>query len=241
MPPKQKRRIRRSRGSRRSMAMVQYIPRPPSYRGSNSEIRVYRFQRTYVVNAGLETYALSPTKFGFLTSICTTQNSLVTGWWETVQLFGISMWANPPSDGSSVFVSIIANNGTGVTGQAGDDVPATGTSSGMTITAYAKKRFTPKMQAGQPQSCITTNNNAMVVLSIASNNPNAANGVVSSLTIDIFGRFTASNDARSSSNTLSIASGILSNIYYMALDNTAGGNLAMSNLLKPDYTLSTTT
>jgi len=241
MPPKQKRRIRRGRGPRRSMAMVQYIPRPPPYRGNNSEIRIYRFQRTYIVNAGLEVYNLSATKFGFLTSICTTTNSQVTGWWETVQLFAISMWANPPSDGSSVFVSVIANNGAGITGQSGDDIPVTGTSSGMTVTAYCKKRFTPRFQAGQPQSCTTSNTNSMVTLSIASNNPNAANSVVSSVTIDVLGRFTASNDARSTNNVLTVATGTLSNIYYMALDNAAGGNLSISNLLKPDFTLNTTT
>jgi len=240
MPPKKNSRRfgRRPRKNRNSVAM---IPRPPPYRGSNSEIKRYRFVRTYTVNAGLEIYNISPSKLGFLTSFCTVANTTVTGWWETCQIMSITMWANPPPDGSNMFVSIIANNGTGTTGQAGDDIPATGTSSGLTVPAYARKRFTPNMQAGQPQACATTNTNTIFVLSISGGNANAANSVVSAVTIDLVARFTASNDNRVSSNTATVGVGTLGAIYYMALDNAGGGNASMSNLLKPDYSLVTTT
>jgi len=241
MPQTKSRGKRRSRKNGRSMAMTKWIPHPPAYVANLIVHRRFRFTRSYQVNAGLETYNISPAKIGQLVGICTTVNSVITGLFEQAIIHRVEMWASPPTDGSQVYVSCICNGNT--YGLLGADKTFSDVTIGMTEPAYVKNNFRAlSAQSGQPQPTNSTNNTTWFTLNINGRNPNAANSVVAYVTIDIVGTFFMSNDARNANNTNSIVNGLaLTSLVYLALDNTGGGNLSQSNLLLPDPSLVTIT
>jgi len=198
--------------------------------------KTWLFQRQYIVNAGLETYNISPAKLGMLFAICTTTNSVITGLFEYFKIKEIEMWATPPSDGSVVDISLGFNGNT--LGQLGDDKFVRDQTSGTNRNAYIRKNLKGSdMQAAQNQNCLTTFNTTLFTLNIAGTNSAAANSVTSVVTIALRGVGKLSNDVRTSGNTTTIAAGIQTDVCYSALDNSAGGTLSISNLLLPPGTL----
>jgi len=198
--------------------------------------KTWLFQRQYIVNAGLETYNISPAKLGFLFAIVTATNATITGLFEYFTVKQIEMWATPPSDGSVVDISLGFNGNT--LGQLGDDKFVRDQTSGTNRNAYIKKKLKGSdMQAAQAQNTNSTFSTTLFTLNIAGTNSAAANSVTSVITIALRGVGKLSNDIRTSLNTTTIAVGGLSDICYSALDNSGGASLSSSSLLLPPLTL----
>jgi len=221
------------------------IPRPPRYNANI--VFTHRFRYNYQLrnNTGLVSTLINAAKLGGLVSFSNVANTSVQQAFEQVQIRTIELWGCPPDDGSTCFVSIVANNGTGSSNQTGDNKAVSETSIGSTIPSYVKKVFSDRrgrytFAAGAPQGCNTANNTTLFTLNIAGTNTDAANAAHCNVICDIVLECTMSNDQRNTNNTISAGVVALPNIYYLALDNQGGGNASNGSLWVPDLSLFTT-
>jgi len=198
---------------------------PPQYDANTTVSRIYRF-----INSGSAgSFVITACKLGALQTICTTTNSVVTQLFEAVRVRRIEVWASPvvatpvPVNVSCIF----AGSALGV---AGNDITVSDMSIGTTRPAYICAIPPRNSQASQWQSCdTTTGSNTFFRLVLPA-------GAV----IDVHLSLRTTNDTRSTNNTVTVVTGVLTTMYYLALDNGAGGTGATGNILTPDPSLVTT-
>lgn len=216
--------------------MIMVEPRshhPPPYQ-SNVVLhkKKFRFVDT-LSSAAPHTFTISASKLCALVSMCTVVNSTVVQWFETVRVHYVEVWGNPQSSASGVnytSITTVGVNYDGVNTGAGSDNQMTDTALGSNGIAHVKLRPKKATQADQWQSGQT----------------NVGTGVLFTITcaaqslIEVCVSLATTANARSTNNSLTIVSGALGVVYYMALDNTAGSGLSSSNSLTPDPALNTT-
>ncbi len=208
----------------------QHLP-PAPYSPNIIVSTKFRFRAN--VSAGSASYVITPAKLCSLQVICTTVNSLATQFYEAVRLRRVTVYGMSSSTGvMEVFVTC---PGTAL-GIQGRDMVKSDISLGQTFIAKTELKLSPATQAGQWQSGSTaTGTNTMFTVGYTLDGTTTAQFIVE---VDVALRVT--QDIRTSNNTVSIASGSLTGVYYLALDNAAGGTGAIGNNLKPDGDLVTT-
>lgn len=217
------------------MVVAKPIPHPPTYTNNTRVRRFFRFQYLYTASTGLATFNISPAKIGCLQVIGTSATTAV-GLYEYGRIKKIKMWASPPTDGTVVNISLVANSGT--TGTFGNDVTRSAQTIGMTEPAFLMIKPKSNTQSGQFQSLSTTNNVTWFTINVNGTNPGV--GSTSVVTLDLDVDLYMSNDSRTSGNSVTLTTSSLGAIYYLALDNPGGASLSGGSLWIPDRGLVTT-
>jgi hypothetical protein len=208
-----------------------------SYQNNSDVSRAFDFFYVYSLASGVQTFSITASKLCALQSVCTVQNTSVTQFFEQVRIRKIELLCNPPPDGTMVNISV-SYPGTAL-GAIGNDRVCASTTVGMTVPAYVSLRPGPRNQAGDWQIGNTNNGTSTLFqLQVAATNPTASTNVTVCCKVHCCLRMT--HDARTTNNTVTVASGILTGFYFLALDNPAGGVGSGGNLWVPDHTVVTT-
>jgi len=188
-------------------------------------------QMRFIDSAGTFTTSTSPAiisaaKLCSLRATVTTTNATATQDYEAVRLRRIRLWAWPPAVGTPASVSITAEGA--ALGVQGNHRTVSDTSMSLDIPAFAQFNFNSAMQAGQWQTGDTSlGANALFQLTMPA-------GAV----IEIVAEFRESRNIRTTGNTFTITTGILTDRFYACLDNTTSiGAGSSGNTLIPDPTL----
>jgi len=193
-------------------------------------VKKFRFQG----GAGTAgTYNISPCKLcGFIT-LCTVGSTQATQYFDAVRLIAVELWSGPDTAASvPTTVSVIFNGN--AAGLLGSDVSFSDTSIGSTRVAHVKAQPPTQSQAAQWQSGVTNSPGSNLLFSIA---------IPEYAVIDITADFSVPSQLRTSLNTIALsgATAVLTGVYYLALDNNAGGGLSVGSALPPaDQLLPTT-
>ncbi len=201
---------------------------PPAYRGNVYFTKRFRF----VASASGTAQAITPAKLGVLVGVCTTLNATVTGLFEQVRVKAIYMWAGP-NTATLTPVQLSVSFPGSVAGAVGANETFSDVSVGATRVAHVCGKPDPMSQSAQWQNCGTggaPGTSGLFFLTYAQ-------GTVIDVVMDV----ALTNDARSSGNTVAVTTGVLTQLYYLALDNPAGGTGASGSTLVPDTSLITTT
>jgi len=201
-------------------------PQPPRYISNAFVSKTFRFTCT---SAGF--YTITPCKLGALVVIGTAVNSAATQLFDAVKIRKVCIWAgqNPSGTGSPVTVSCSWSGS--IAGIMGDQKVDSDTSIGADRVAYISSKPPKNSQAAQWQSTDTAGIGTNTIFQL-----NLPLGAVIDLHLNLRCTFTT----RASANTITLAAVVVSQLYYLALDNTAGTTGSQSNSLKPDSTLITT-
>jgi len=190
----------------------------------------FRFQ----VSAGFGgTFSFAACKLCALISTCTVNSTQATQYFDAVRLISIEIWAGlDTAAGVPTTVSLIFNGN--VPGTLATDASYSDTSIGATRVAHIKASPPTQSQAAQWLSGATNSPGTNQLFSIA---------VPEYAVIDITGEFTVPSQIRTSNNTVALSGGtaVLTGVYYLALDNNAGGVLSVNSYIPPaDLLLPTT-
>lgn len=212
------------------------IPHPPSYVNNSIVSRRYRFQNTYTASAGLLVYTITPSKLCALQVIGTVVNTTAAQLFEAVRVRSVEVWASPGVDGNIYDISVVFP-GTAL-GIQGPDRSLSAQTIGVSVPAYVKLKPGKETQAAQWLAG-RTDVGIQTLFLINISGSSATGGTNITIDVNLALRMTA--DARTTNNTVPLTTVALSAMYYLALDNPAGGTGSSTNLLIPDRTLVTTT
>jgi len=228
-------RARRSRSGPtvRTMMRADHLsnPRPLPFTTALHVTKKFRFSGA-ANTAGL--YQISPCKLCALISTCTVTSTQATQFFDAVRLISVEIWAGQDTGLSNqpTTVSVIFNGNTA--GILATDASFSDTSIGATRVAHVKASPPTQSQAAQWQSGVTNGPGNNLLFSIF---------IPEFSVIDITVDLTVPSQVRTSNNTVTLsgATAVLTGVYYLALDNNAGGGLSAGSALPPaDQLLPTT-
>jgi len=200
-------------------------PQPPKYR--SNLVTTKRFRFTNGSNPG--TYVITAAKLGALISIGTVLNTFVTQFFDTVRLISVELWA--PSSSTFVPAQVSVEFTGSIAGVVGSQIAHSDMSIGSTRVAHVKASPHPLSQAAQWQPCDTAGLGSNTLFKIII--PNNA-------VIDVTVELTVPSDPRTTNNFSTVTTAVLGEIYYLALDNSAGSSGSVLSNLTPDASLNTT-
>jgi len=212
---------------RRSTPIVQSPRESPGEYTANLHIfKKFRFI------SGTGDFSITPAKLGSLICTAVTTTSL-SQWFDGIRIIVVQMWA-PATSATSYAGSI--NFGSVAAGNMGPNIVKSSTAIGTTHNLHVKRSPDPHSQAAQWQNCNINNTTAQQTI-LSLHVPNAATVVEVSL------EATNTNDARTSTAAAVTVTGPATThqVYWMALDNSAGGTGSSTNLIIPDASLITIT
>jgi len=197
---------------------------PPPYVSNLVVHKTFRFIATAAA-----AYPISPSQLCSLMVIGTTTNTSATMLFERVRLRCVEMWAAPAtaSLGTPVQISV-AFSGTGG-GTQGNDVIHSDTSIGLTRVAHVRAKPPIGTQTAQWSNGDTVGTGINTLFTVV-----VTVGTVIDVTVDL----ACTNDTRVANNTVVLTTVALSQLYYLALNNSAG---AGASTMAPDASLITTT
>jgi len=207
-------------------------PRPMPLGTALHVTKKFRFQGGSATSG---TYNISPCKLCALISTCTVVSTQATQYFDAVRLISVEIWALDTSAagaGLPSTVSVIFNGN--AAGLLGTDISYSDTSIGTTRAAHVKASPPTQSQTAQWQSGVTNSPGSNLLFSIA---------IPEFAVIDITAEFSVPSQLRTSLNTVTLsgATAVLTGVYYLALDNNAGGGLSVGSALPPaDQLLPTT-
>lgn len=230
-----KRRGRRRPASRTigTMMRVDHLTNPRPLPFTTAMVVTKKFRFSGGTGAG-GTYNFAPCKLCALISTCTVVSTQVTQYFDAVRLISVEIWAGQDTGLSNqpTTVSVIFNGN--VPGILGNDASFSDTSIGATRVAHVKASPPTQSQAAQWLSGATASPGTNQFFSIA---------IPEFSVIDITAELSVPSQLRTSSNTVTLsgATAALTGVYYLALDNNAGGVLSVNSALPPaDLLLPTT-
>jgi len=208
---------------------------PPPYISNTIVSRMYRFQYVYTNNGTLQSFIITPAKLGALQVIGTTANTSATQLYEAVRVRRIEMWSSSPTDGSIIDISCVFP---GIAlGIQGPDKAYSAQTIGMTRPAYLSAVPGRNSQTAQWQGTTTNfGTNTMFTLGVTGT---GSSGTVT-VTCDVHLALRMTQDTRTTNNTVTLTTVVLTGHYYLALDNPAGATGAVGNVWIPDRNLVTT-
>jgi hypothetical protein len=202
---------------------------PPPYVSNVTLRKVFRFVASTSVTEGT-TFVITAAKVCGLLSMGTTATQ-VTQVFETCKIFSISMWSgvNNAASASNLprLVSCVFSGA--AAGTFGSNITHSDLSVGMTRVGRLRVKPDRSSQASEFQPGATNLTNSYFTLVLGP-------GVI----IDVDAGFICTTDARTASNSVTVASATVGEIYYMALDNAYSGAGSVGNLLTPCLDLATT-
>jgi len=201
---------------------------PPTLTTNLVVRKVFRFVLASSVNT--ETlFTFTAPKIGALIGVATATTNIVQ-LFEACKINSITLWSSiNPSNVQPRTVSVLFMGA--VLGVQGANKTHSDMSVGMTRVAKVKARPEPGSQAGQWQNTVTTNTAAYFSLL-------ASGGAVCDLDVLL----TVTSDARPSNASVSITGpAVVTNVYYLALDNNGGGSGSVGNVWTPSPELLTIT
>jgi len=180
------------------------------------------------------TYNISPCKLCAFISTCTVTSTQATQFFDAVRLISVEIWAGQDTGLSNqpTTVSVIFNGN--AAGLLGSDASFSDTSIGATRVAHVKASPPTQSQAAQWQSGVTNSPGSNLLFSFS---------IPEFTVIDITAEFSVPSQLRTNFNTIALsgATAVLTGVYYLALDNNAGGALSVGSALPPaDLLLPTT-
>jgi len=194
---------------------------PPSYISNLVVHKTFRF-----ISTAAGTFNITPANLCSLMVIGTTTNTSATMLFERVRLRRVEMWAAPSTAALGVPVQIsVAWSGTGG-GTQGNDQIHSDTSIGLTRVAHVRAQPSVGTQTSQWSNGDSTGTGVNVLFTLV-----VVVGTVIDVTVDL----ACTNDIRVTNNTVALTTVVLSQLYYLALNNTG------TNTLVPDASLITTT
>jgi len=179
----------------------------------------------FVATSGADgtTYNFSAAKLCSLIGIATTSTNIIQ-MFESVQVVMIRCWSSTDQS-SGIFLprTISAEfNGTSL-GIIGPQGKASSMSTGATRVAHFTLRPPKGSQAAQWQSGSTSSPAQFFSIT-------AGNGAI----VDIVLNLTVTGDSRSSNNNVTVnGPAVVGQVYWLALDNNAGGNLSSADVWSP--------
>lgn len=202
-------------------------PQPPPFTSSLLVRKRFRFVNG--TNSG--TYTITACKLGSLISMATlVAGTTVVQFFDSVRVISVELWASSNSSNTPQTVSI--NYAGSIAGVLGPQFSRSDTSTGMTRVAHVKFRPPRDSQASQWQATDVTGIGTNTLFKIT---------IPNGTTIDVSLELAVPAVVRSSVNNFSVSAGVSSTIYYLALDNAAGGSgSSASNLIPADLSLPTT-
>lgn len=216
-----------------TMMRVDHLTNPRPMPFTSAPVITKKFRFSGGTGAG-GTYNISPCKLCALISTCTVTSTQVTQFFDAVRLISVEIWAGQDTGLSNqpTTVSVIFNGN--VPGSLGNDASFTDTSIGATRVAHVKASPPTQSQSAQWSSGNNTapGNNLLFAIAIPEYS-----------VIDITAQFSVPSQLRTAANTVTLsgATAALTGVYYLALDNNAGGNLSVGSALPPaDLLLPTT-
>jgi len=233
MPLNKRKTSRRGRGSTAvvgRMVAAEHIanPMPMPFNSSLTLTKKFRFSNG--ANAGI--YTITPAKLGALIVMGTVTNTTAVQFFDAVKLLSVEVWA--ASNSTTVPQTIGINYAGSIAGISGSQYSRSDTSMGMTRNAHVKLAPPALSQAAQWQPCDTTGGGIATNTLFKVSLPNYS---IIDVTIDA----SVPAVARASANTVTLTTSILGVIYYLALDNSAGGTgSGSSDLIPADTSLPTT-
>ncbi len=206
---------------------------PPEYFANTVVSRVFRFK--YAFTSSPQTYNISASKLCALQVIGTTTNTSATQLFEAVKVRKIEVWGGPLATGNAFEAAVtFSGNALGVTGP---NRTYSASSVGMTRPAYVCAKPGKETQAAQWQSGDTNvGTNTLFTLNFAA----VGASPTTTVTIDVHLVLRVTHNTRTSNNTVTLTTVALTSMYYLALDNAAGGTLSSASDLAPDRNLVTT-
>jgi len=204
-------------------------PGMPPQLTTNLVIRkVFRFVLSSAINT--ETvFSFTAPKIGALMGVATATTNIVQ-LFEACKINSITVWSSiNPSNVQPRTVSVLYMGA--VLGVQGANKNHSDMSVGMTRVARVKARPEPGSQAAQWQNTVTTNTAAYFQIL-------ASGGAVCDLDVLL----SVTSDARPSNASVAITGpAVVTNLYYLALDNNGGGSGSVSNQWTPSPELITIT
>jgi len=207
--------------------------KPPEYLSNTLVSKTFRFQVSFNSSSSPTTYNITPAKLGALQVICTATNATGTQLYEAAKIRRIKIWASPPPTG---MVNVGLTFGGTALGVAGPNRTYSDQSIGMTRPAFVDGVPGKLTQAGQWQSC-ATNVGTNTIFTMLFTAVGTGAGTLIPITIDVDLTLRMTNDARATNNTCTLASAILTQMYYLALDNSAGATGSVNSDIAPDRNL----
>lgn len=197
------------------------IPAPPRYLSNLIVRKTFRFVATSGADGTI--YNFSAAKLCSLIGIATTTTNIVQ-MFEAVQVVMIRCWSSTDQS-SGIFLprTISAEfNGTAL-GIVGPQGKASDMSTGATRVAHFTLVPPKGSQASQWQSGSTSSPAQFFSIT-------AGSGAI----VDIVLNLTVAGDARSTNNSVTVnGPAVVGQVYWLALDNNAGGNLSAANVWSP--------
>jgi len=194
---------------------------PPRYLSNLVIRKVFRFVATS--GADGTSYAISAAKLCALIGIATTTTNIIQ-MFEAVQVVSITMWSSADQS-SGIFLPRTVSaefSGTG-NGIVGPQAKASDMSVGATRVGKICLRPLRGSQASQWQNGATNSPANFFTIT-------AGQGAV----LDICLNLTVTGDTRSTNNNVTInGPAVVGQVYWLALDNNAGGNQASNNVWSP--------
>jgi hypothetical protein len=194
---------------------------PPKYLSNLVVTKVFRFVSTG--GADGTAYTISAAKLCSLIAIATTTTSLVQ-LFEAVQIKWIKMWSSADQSSGIFLPRTIACEFSGTAaGVYGPQAKASDMSVGATRVGKLMIRPPRVSQAAQWQSGSTSSPPLFFTLT-------AGQGAI----VDICLNLTVTGDSRATNNSVTInGPATVGQVYWLALDNNAGGNLSTANVWSP--------
>jgi len=226
---KSKSKNNKRRKSTNRVATIGRPLKPPAYNAVKPTTRKYRFvatENTYAT--GSSPCVISSTKLCALEVIGTTTNVSATMLFESVRVRNVKIWAWANMTGGTVTpASISCTTEGGALGALGNHKTISDTTQSIDEPAFVNFRFDDDMQAGQWQPGDTSQgSNSLFVLVVPL-------GAV----IDVTADFKATRNIRTTGNVVPLGTLALTDYYYLALDNPAGGTGSTASVLQPDPSL----
>jgi len=199
---------------------------PGMYTANVTVTKTFRF-----ISTGAGTFIITAAKLGALVSMCTTVTTTVTQIFEQVRLHYVRVWGTAGSPTASSQISLQYNGSSA--GSVGNDRVYSDCTVGTSRVARIHCPPPIDCDASHWQSTATNAGTApLFTMFIPS----------SGCVIDVHLSLRMTPDSRATNNTVPVTTPapVLTQLYYLALDNPAGGTGATTNVLQPDNTLITT-
>jgi hypothetical protein len=202
---------------------------PPKYLSNLVVRKVFRFVSTG--GADGTTYNISAAKLCALIGVATTTTNIVQ-MFEAVQIVSIKMWSSADQSSGIFLPRTVAAEFSGTAaGVYGPQAKASDMSVGSTHVGKIMIRPPRGSQSAQWQSGSTSSPAQFFSIT-------AGTGAVLDITLNL----TVTGDSRSSNNSVTVnGPAAVGQVYWLSLDNNAGGNLSTANVWSPMPELTTIT
>jgi len=206
-------------------ALTRVSPQPPKYDSNAYVSKTFRF---FCSAAGF--YTITPAKLGALIVVGTVVNTSATLLFDAVKIRKVEIWAGQISVGGASTVSCSWSGS--IAGLMGNQRVDSDTSIGADRVAYVCSKPPKLSQAAQWQQ---TDNSGIGTNTIFQLN------LVAGAIVDLHLNLRMTFGTRTSANTVALTTVVLTQLYYLALDNPCGTTGSQSSSIRPDSSLITTT